>query len=274
MTRSVIFVVQMFWLLFLGALAAAYFIQRESIPVGDYLGSVPLGVVWFGALGAVLISLTGIVEHADDWKPSFALWHISRPFVGASLAVVGVLIIQAGVLSSGAPLATSQDNKTTTSVTGTTSSATGATTTAGGTTTSAAGNTTSTNSATPGSPAIPKNLLYFLVAFLVGYREETFRELIKRLIDLIFKPTTPEAPPTITGIAPPHGPIAGGVPVVISGSNLTGTTTVTFGSSAATFHVDSDNKITAQLPSATDAAQVTVTVKGKGGSATASFNYP
>jgi hypothetical protein len=30
-------------------------------------------------------------------------------------------------------------------------------------------------------PTIPKNLLYYLVAFSVGYREQTFRELIKRL---------------------------------------------------------------------------------------------
>ena len=110
------------------------------IPLADSLGSVPLAVIWFGALGAVLISLTGIVEHAHDWDKSFALWHLSRPLVGASLAVIGVLIVQAGVLAIG-----------------------------------------STPSA---SAETPKNLLYYLIAFLVGYREETFRELIKRLVDL------------------------------------------------------------------------------------------
>jgi uncharacterized membrane protein len=32
-----------------------------------------------------------------------------------------------------------------------------------------------------------------VVAFLVGYREETFRELIRRVTDMILKPATPSA---------------------------------------------------------------------------------
>src|SRR5437588_5323406 len=131
MSRVSIFIVQIFWLVLLGALAAVFFINRSLILLPDSLGSVPLAVVWFGALGAVVISLTGIVEHAHDWDESYALWHLSRPLVGASLAVVGVLILQAGVLAIGS---------------------------------------TPNASATP----VPKNLLYYLVAFLVGYREETF----------------------------------------------------------------------------------------------------
>lgn len=229
MSRNWIFIVQIAWLVVLGTLAAIFFIDRCIIPLPDPLGSVPLGVVWFGALGAVLISLTGIVEHAHDWDESYALWHLSRPLVGASLAVVGVLILQAGVL--------------------------------------AIGSTPDANVA-----KIPKNLLYYLVAFLVGYREETFRELIKRLVDLILAPATARAAPTITSLAPISAPVAGGVPVVVSGSGFTGTTTVMFGSSSAGFHVDSDSQITAQPPAGT-AGQVTVTVTGKTGSATASFEY-
>jgi len=229
MSRLSIFVVQIGWLFVLGALAGAFFIQRSIIPLADSLGSVPLGVVWFGALGAVLISLTGIVEHAHDWDPSLALWHLSRPVVGASLAVVGVLILQAGIL--------------------------------------AAGSTPTTN-----PPPISKNLLYYLVAFLVGYREETFRELIKRLVDLVFAPGTVRTAPTITLVAPNTAAAAGGVPVVISGSGFTGATAVTFGAAAAAFHVDSDSQLTAQLPAGT-AGQVMVAVKGKTGTATASFLY-
>jgi len=228
-SRVSIFVVQVAWLVALGALAAVFFIQRSLIPIkGDSLGSVPIGVVWFGALGAVLISLTGIVEHAHDWDESFALWHLSRPLVGASLAVVGVLILQAGVLASG--------------------------------------------SVPTNPPAISENLLYYLVAFLVGYREETFRELIKRLVDLIFAPATTRTSPTISGLAPNTAPAAGGVPVVISGSGFTGTAAVMFGSGSAAFHVDSDSQITAQLPAGT-AGQVMVTVKGKAGATTATFTY-
>jgi IPT/TIG domain. len=226
MSRVTIFVVQMVWLVILGALAAAYF--SSVIHLQDTLGSVPLGVVWFGALGAVLISLTGIVEHAHDWDESFALWHLSRPLVGASLAVVGVLILQAGVLATG---------------------------------------TTPTN-----PKGISQNLLYYLVAFLVGYREETFRELIKRLVDLIFVPATNQVAPTISKLAPNTAPAAGGVPIVVSGSGFTGATAVTFGESSAAFHVDSDSQITAQLPAGAQ-GQVKVAVKGKTGAATASFSY-
>jgi hypothetical protein len=62
---------------------------------------MPLAVVWFGSLGAVLISLTGIVDHSHNWDDSYDLWHLSRPLVGASLAIVSVLILQAGVLAIG-----------------------------------------------------------------------------------------------------------------------------------------------------------------------------
>jgi hypothetical protein len=229
MTRVTIFIVQIIWLALLGVLAVVFFSKRSLIPLPDSFGSVPLAVVWFGALGAVLISLTGIVEHAHDWDPSYALWHLSRPLVGASLAVVAVLILQAGVLAIGS---------------------------------------TPDASATPG----PKNLLYYLVAFLVGYREETFRELIKRLVDLILAPAGAGAGPKITGLVPNTAAAAGGVPVVISGSGFTGTTAVAFGASSAAFNVNTDSQITAHLPQGT-AGRVTVTVKGKTGSATASFLY-
>jgi hypothetical protein len=45
MNRLTVFVVQIVWLMLLGALAAAFFIQRSLIPLGDYLGPLPLAVV-------------------------------------------------------------------------------------------------------------------------------------------------------------------------------------------------------------------------------------
>ena len=229
MKRSLIFVVQIGWLIALGAGAAVYFLGYWPPQLAN-LGSIQVGVVWFGALGAVLISLTGIVEHAGDWDPRFDLWHLSRPLIGAALAVVGVLIVQAGVLAAG------------------------------------------TNPATPVSGA-PKYLLYYLVAFLIGYREETFRELVKRLVDLIFTPATAPPKPTITSLDPPTGPVAGGPSVKILGSGFQGTSAVSFGTVSATFKVDSDTQISTVLPAASAPGAVTVTVKTKGGSATASFTY-
>ena len=151
--RRAMFVVQVVWLLVLGAVAAFVFLAPDRVALPETFGPIPIGVVWFGALGAVLISLTGIVEHADDWKDSYTLWHLSRPFMGGSLAVVAVMILQAGILAVG------------------TAPTTGA------------------------AASAPKNILYYLIAFLVGYREETFRELIKRLVDLVFTPASTGAQP-------------------------------------------------------------------------------
>lgn len=101
----------------------------------------------------------------------------------------------------------------------------------------------------------------------------TFRELIKRLVDLVLAPATPVPKPTIARLVPESGPRDGGASIVISGSGFTDTTAVTFAASVATFRVDSDNQITAQLPPATATGPVTVIVRGKAGSATATFSY-
>jgi len=231
MKRLTIFCVQMGWLLVLGGTAVAYFFWLPMAKVVT-LGPIPVGVVWFGALGAVLISLTGVVEHARDWDPEqYDLWHLSRPVVGAALAVVSVLILKAGVLAIGsAPTE-------------------------------------------PGAQAPPQNLLFYLVSFLVGYREETFRELLKRLVDLLLAPATAKPAPAITSLSPATGPVAGGAPVKILGSGFGDVTAVSFGSTSAKFHVDSDGQISADLPSSPAPGPASVTVKTKAGSATASFTY-
>ena len=229
MKRSTIFAVQIVWLLVLAAGPVVYFLGHWP-PKLVNLGSIPIGVVWFGALGAVLISLTGIVEHADDWDPRFELWHLSRALIGAALAVVGVLIVQAGVLATG----------------------------------------TNPASSVPGAP---RNLLYYLVAFLVGYREETFRDLVRRLVDLIFTSETPPPKPTITSLSPDNGPIAGGTSVKILGSGFRGAVAVSFGSAPATFKVDSDSQISVVVPVSPKPGSVTVTVRTRGGSATSTFTY-
>jgi hypothetical protein len=64
-------------------------------------GPIPVAVPCFGALDAVLISLTGVFEHGHDWDSGFWPWHLARPLIGIGLGVVSVLILQAGVLAVG-----------------------------------------------------------------------------------------------------------------------------------------------------------------------------
>jgi hypothetical protein len=90
------------------AMAVLYF--TDVIDPRDRLGTIPTPALWFGALGGVLISLTGVFEHAADWLPSYRYWHIARPFVGATVGVVAVLIFQAGVLAVGQEV--SEENAT------------------------------------------------------------------------------------------------------------------------------------------------------------------
>jgi len=83
------------------------------------------------------------------------------------------------------------------------------------------------------------------------------------------------APPTVTGIAPPSGPPAGGTAVTISGTNLSGATSVTIGGAGATsVVVVNPSTITAVTPAGTMGARdVAVTTPGGTGSVTGLFTY-
>jgi|SRR6267378_3985428 len=78
----------------------------------------------------------------------------------------------------------------------------------------------------------------------------------------------PPQPPSIVSFAPPSGPI--GQVVVLTGSNFTGATDVSFnGISAITFNVDADSQITVTVPvGATDGFISVTTPIGTGFSAT------
>jgi IPT/TIG domain len=73
--------------------------------------------------------------------------------------------------------------------------------------------------------------------------------------------TVNPAPPTVTQVSPSAGPTAGGTSVTITGTNFTGATGVSFGSTAATkFMVASPTSITATAPGGSaGAVDVTVT---------------
>jgi len=230
-SQGAVFAVQLTYLTILAALAIAYFIDRSVIRLPETLGPVSIAVPWFGALGAVLISLVGITEHRNDWDPSYRFWHWSRPLLGASFGSVSVLIFQAGILAVGStPTPTPQD--------------------------------------------VPHNLLYYIVAFAVGYREETFRELMKRLTDVLFSPGPTTGGLLASSLSPQSGPAAGGALVTVLGSGLTDTDSVRFGAVPAKFHVDGDSQVTVTSPAGQPRTAVNVTVTAKSATAVAgTFTY-
>ncbi len=83
------------------------------------------------------------------------------------------------------------------------------------------------------------------------------------------------AAPTVTGISPSSGPVAGGTGVTITGTNFTGATAVTIGGAAATgVTVVSATSITATTPAGTAGARdVAVTAPGGTGTGTGLFAY-
>ncbi|MDT0456451.1 IPT/TIG domain-containing protein [Streptomyces sp. DSM 41527] len=79
--------------------------------------------------------------------------------------------------------------------------------------------------------------------------------------------------PALSGVSPNQGPTSGGNTVTLTGTNLTGTTAVTFGTTPATsFTVLSPTQISAVVPAST-AGPVDITVTTPGGSSTLQSAY-
>lgn len=93
-----IFVVQLAYLIALGALLVIY---RESSGFRSdlgRLGPLPVSVVWFGALGAAMCGMSGIYFHNRAWDRGYDYWQYSRPFMGAAAGGVGALLFYAAIL--------------------------------------------------------------------------------------------------------------------------------------------------------------------------------
>jgi hypothetical protein len=76
---------------------------RNVLPQG--FAGVPLSIAWFGALGAVMISFGGLFDHGHrDWQRSYTAWHITRPLLGAIMAMIGFLLLSGTLRAAGAPL--------------------------------------------------------------------------------------------------------------------------------------------------------------------------
>jgi hypothetical protein len=215
------------YLAILGIVAWLYFTgQLPNTIVPDRLAATPTGVIWFGALGGVLISLAGVHDHRYDWDDRYINWHLVRPAVGAGVAAVAVLIVQAGILAVGV-------------------------------------------SPEPTTAGPSKDILYYVIAFVTGYREETFRAMIKKVADVILKTEATPAP-TIASIDPTSG--RAGDEVTLIGTGLTGVEIVRFGDHPSpTIRVKSDLEVEATVPTIdpvpTD--KVPVAVAGPKGSAAA-----
>jgi len=116
-----------------------------------HLGRLPVGIVWFAAIGGSLASLTGIFwHHKTDWKDSYNLWHELRPWTGLVMGVIGAFLL---LVSTELATATS----------------------------------TSTGSK-PTAPVAFNPDIYYAAAFIAGFAEAPFRALVKRLTDAIFGP--------------------------------------------------------------------------------------
>ena len=68
--------------------------------------------------------------------------------------------------------------------------------------------------------------------------------------------------PVLASIAPQRGASSGGTSVVITGTDLNGATSVTFGSATASFTVNSSTQITAVSPAGTGTVNVSVVTPG------------
>jgi hypothetical protein len=140
------FVLSMGYLVVLLSLGIAYVAwspARQAIPAT--LGPIPVGVPWWGALGAVTISLYGVFFHNQKWERSFNYWHIARPFLGAVLGMVAYLVFVVVIDATGVQAKRSG------------------------------------------------TLVYYLVAFLVGYSEDAVQLLLKRATDVLFASGAPRS---------------------------------------------------------------------------------
>jgi hypothetical protein len=129
------------WMLVLAGLFLGYELSsavRDHLP--SSLGQIPPGAIWFGALGALTVSLSALSSYHCEWDHCYDTWHAIRPIVGAIVGPVGCLILIV---------------------------------------------TTKVASATAVAPDPPT---FYVVAFVLGFREQSFRGLIKKAADLLITP--------------------------------------------------------------------------------------
>jgi Abnormal spindle-like microcephaly-assoc'd, ASPM-SPD-2-Hydin len=147
---SFFFWLGMGYLVLLLVVGAFYALQTGNGKPYMLGGLLPVAVPWFGALGAVTISLAGVFFYGHSgWDRKYNYWHIGRPFFGAVLGIIAFFMFVLIISSAGTQIPFLE---------------------------------------TPDNAKSKDFVIYYVLAFLVGYREKTFRELIQRVTDLILNP--------------------------------------------------------------------------------------
>lgn len=145
-------VVSFLALLVLGGVAQVDDMFRHWV-AAHHTDRLPLGVIWFGALGGSLASLTGIFwHHRVDWDDSFNPWHELRPWTGLVMGSIGafMLLVSTELATLGTAAAASSVR----------------------------------------APVAFNPDIYYVAAFLAGFAEAPFRALVKRMTDAVFGPGT------------------------------------------------------------------------------------
>jgi hypothetical protein len=93
-----IFWLEFAYLLILGVVFYAYHHSADFRDDFPSVGPFPIGVLWFGALGGVMVGMSGIFFHNRRWDDGYNYWHISRPFMGAAAGGVGALLFYVVIL--------------------------------------------------------------------------------------------------------------------------------------------------------------------------------
>src|SRR3990172_2035199 len=105
----------------------------------------------------------------------------------------------------------------------------------------------------------PKDLFYYVIAFATGYREDAFRNLLRKVVDMLFTSKDAGTVPTIADVDPKQGAV--GIEVTIKGTGLKAVEAVRFqGVDVETFSKGSDAMILTKIPVGLAAGPVDVTV--------------
>jgi hypothetical protein len=137
--RPYLFALELTFLLVLVVAPVVYFMWPElRAHIPSSLGFVPIGVPYWGALGAVTSGMYGIYIHNRKWDYSYDYWYCSLPLIGGVLGTAAYLIFIIAI-------------------------------------------------DTTGSKAKHSGLIvYYLVAFLIGYAQDNFHDLVTRATAVVF----------------------------------------------------------------------------------------
>jgi hypothetical protein len=104
LTPSFFFWLGMMYTALLLLMAGVYILCLPESAKPKLLADIlPIAVPWFGALGAVTISLEGVFLLNNQWDSKYNYWHIGRPLFGAVLGIVAFFLFVVIGAAAGTP---------------------------------------------------------------------------------------------------------------------------------------------------------------------------